>query len=92
MIENSAEWWEEQARAYALSASNLEEELRAFRADSRIKAANIEQLKVELRLSRLALWAVYWHMGFDCDGDKTPDALMYPPLDWYVVEAAQEFC
>lgn len=47
MIENSAEWWEEQARAYALSASNLEEELRAFRADSRIKADTIERLEAE---------------------------------------------
>jgi hypothetical protein len=44
----------------------------------------------QLRTHRQALWDIYGILGFDQDGDKTPDALAYPGLIELVVEAAKE--
>lgn len=44
-----------------------------------------------LRDARQALWDVYGILGFDQDGDKTPDALVHPPLEDVVRDAAREF-
>lgn len=40
---------------------------------------------------RQALWDIYGILGFDQDGDPTPDALVAPPLIEVVVNAAKEF-
>lgn len=40
---------------------------------------------------RQALWDIYGILGFDQDGDKTPDTLVHPPLIQLVKEAAEQF-
>ena len=50
----------------------------------------IQKISKELKESRQALWDIYGILGFDTDGDKTPDALKYPPLTELVVNAAKE--
>lgn len=38
-----------------------------------------------------ALWDIYAALGFDTEGDPTPAALVHPPLEVLVLEAAQDY-
>lgn len=45
----------------------------------------------EIRSLRQALWEIYGILGYDTDGDKSPDHLIFPTLEKLVVDAAKEF-
>jgi hypothetical protein len=44
----------------------------------------------ELKELRLAVWKAYEILGFDTDGDETPDNLSHPALSKLIVDAATE--
>jgi len=46
--------------------------------------------EVQLAELRQAVWDAYGILGFDQDGDKTPDHLVYPPLPDFLRQFARE--